>query len=362
MPASILRTARFLRTWLTRRAPVVECEVRVEDEEVTLPATLLRERRSAPLPAWILLHGLTRPGRSHAELLRFARALASAGAVVVIPEIREWTQLRLAPDRALPAIVAAVAGLKESGLAREPPGVVGFSFGAPQALRAAATSDLRGRIGAVVGFGAYFDVTRTVRFQLTGEHEWKGRRCRLTPDPYGRWIMAANHLTDVPGHADAGDVSRALWRLAAQAGDRQVPADDPALDPLRDELRGEVAPSRRGLFDAFARRAGPAPEGARELGDALAAAALRKTPELHVTGCLGSVDCPVELVHGREDRLIPFTETLRLAAAFPAEAALQVTVTALFSHSRNRPIRAGVRAVREGWRFVRMLRRMVSLV
>jgi len=311
----------------------------------------------------VVFHGVTRPGRSHASLVRFARALAASGSAVLLPEIREWVELELAPERTVPVTRSCVTFLAREVATTERPGLVGFSFGAPQAVRTAAHPSLQGRVGGVVGFGSYFDLERTFRFQLTGRHEWEGRRWTLDPDPYGRWIIGANYLTEVPDHSDAGDVARALWSLAAEAGDRQVPADDPVLQASVERVREEIAPRRRPLFDLFAPPEGqtPDPGALRELAHDVARAAARVSPELDVRPWLDRVPCPVELVHGRGDRLIPFTETLRLAAAFPPRAPLNVAITGLFAHSGEAPVRAGLRAVREGWRFFRALRRVIRL-
>lgn len=363
MAGPSIRTLRFLGAWLFRRAAVEEREVVLAHGDERLPATLLRPRSEPASAAWIALHGVTRPGRRHTALLRFARALAASGAEVLLPEIREWMELRLAPERTVPVTRACVDHFERRGAVGDRPGLVGFSFGAPQALRAAADPALRHRLGGVVGFGAYFDLERTFRFQLTGEHELGGERERLDPDPYGRWIIAANYLTDVSEHRQATDVAHALRRLAEEAGDRQISADDPALQPLRRDLRCRIPPARRSLFDLFAPTPGHDRDEAQldELARRVAKAARRAAPELDVRRHLDRVACPVELIHGRDDRLIPYSETLRLRDAFADDAPVNVLITGLFSHSRERPIRARVESVREGWRFFRALRRVLTL-
>lgn len=363
MAGPTLRTLRFARAWLSGSEPAEVRETVVDDGRESLPATVVEPRKAPVSGSWIALHGVTRPGRRHPQLLRFARAFASGGVRVLLPEIREWTELRLAPERTVPVVRACVDHLDRAGSVTRPPGLVGFSFGAPQAVRAAADPTLRDRLGGVVGFGAYCDVERTFRFQLTGRHEWRGRKEHLEPDPYGRWIIAANYLARTSGHEDAGDVADALRRLAAEAGDRRVPAADPVLRPLRGELRAGLPGERRPLFDLFAPAAGerPDPEAAGELASRVARAALRASPALEVRDRLSDVGCPVELIHGRSDRLIPYTETLRLREAFPDGVPVNALVTSLFTHSRGSRIRLGLSSLREGWTLFRTLRRVVAL-
>jgi len=365
MISAPVRTARFLVSWLTGRSPVTDREVECEDRGERFPATLYAPKRGGRRrPSWIVLHGITRPGRRHPALTRFARALASSGTLAVVPEIEAWTELRLAPERTVPAVRAALGVLEEeTGEERPLPGLVGFSFGAPQVVLAALHPDLRGRLAGVAGFGGYCDLHRTVTFHFTGEHAWEGKSYHRRPDPYGRWVIGANYLTGIPGHEDAGDVARALWRLAALAGERQIESWDPRFDPVKGQLREGVAAPRRGLFDLFAPPADQEPDRA-------AAEAL--VPEL-VQACREASDlmdplphlevppCPVRLVHGRSDHLVPFTETLRLERAFPGGSDVEATITGLFAHSGESPLRAGFETMREGAVFVGALGTVLGL-
>lgn len=351
------RTVRFLTRWLTGRGAVREEEIGMAEGGAG-PATLYRPPSpSRPLPSWIVLHGITRPGRRHPALIRFARSLAASGASVLVPEIPEWRELALAPEVTVPVLRRSLATLEARPEAADrPPGVVGFSFGSPQALLGAGEPSLDGRLAAVVGFGGYCDLERTVRFQFTGEHEWRGRKRRLRPDPYGRWVIGANVLPWTDGRRGAHQVAGALHRLAADAGDRQAPAWEPSLDALKLDLRRSLAPSHRDLFDLFAPPSDrePDPAGSRSLIPELVRAARAHSPRLDPGRMLGSLPCPVHLLHGRDDRLIPFSETLRLQEALPEDARVHATVTRLFAHSGGSRAR-GIRIVGEAWRFARAL-------
>jgi len=332
------RAIRFGRGWMSGRFDVEEVDTVVDRGIDTVPGTLFLPRAGGgALPGWVVLHGITRPGRAHPQLLRFARSLASTPAVVLVPEIPEWRELQLAPDSAVPTIKAAVLALDarpETAPGRI--GLLGFSFGAPQAIVASTDPVLDGHLAGVVGFGGYCDMERTVRFQFTGRHEWKGRQQVLAPDPYGRWVVGANYLTQVPGLEDAGEVQQALWRLAAEAGDRGIPAASPVYDELKDSERHGIAPRHRELYDLFAPPAGSLgdPDAAEPVAVGLAAAARRASPAVDPRPYLDRVRLPVRLLHGLQDELIPYTETLRLKESFPPGADVDAFVTGLFAHSK----------------------------
>ncbi len=374
---STFRTLRFGLTWSGRAPAPPRREVVLDGEGGSVSAHLYSPEAGGTgggsvglgahprVPAWIVLHGITRPGRDHPSLVRFSRALASTGALVLVPEIPEWKRLELAPRRTAAAVRAGVEALddEESGGPR-PVGLVGFSFGGPQGLCASARPGLTGRLDAVVSWGGYADLERTFRFQFTGVHEWEGRRHRLRPDPYGRWVVGANLLPSASGFGNAEDVAQALHTLAARAGDSRIPAGDPALNPVTKEVRGRLCPSRRDLFDLFAPvgRPDPTEEEVEGVVQALLAAAARENPELDPSPLLPSVRTRARLLHGRGDRLIPFTETLRLERSLPREALTRTAITGLFAHSGGAGAASVLGNLRESARFGRALQDILTLL
>jgi pimeloyl-ACP methyl ester carboxylesterase len=362
-------TIGFLREYLRPRSHAVQVsELLYHREGKPLPATLYRpasgQRR---LPAWVLLHGLTCSGRQHPSLDRFARAVAASGAVVLVPEVPEWCQLQVAAAVTGPTILGAaqlLAGLEDVDPDRI--GVIGFSFGATQALVAATEPGIETHVRGIAAWGGYCDLHSLFVFGITGEHELDGVRYRLDPDPYGRWIMGANYLTGIPGYEDHRELAEALRRLAVEAGTRRTHAWDPAFDPVKAKLREALPAAQRTTFDIFAPPAGRQPpdlEHARALALELADAALRAEPLLDPRPALPCLGVRTLVAHGRDDRLVPFTEGLRLARALPADQARGTTVTSLFAHSGGADRQLGPLGLgREAWRFVRLLQRILTLV
>jgi pimeloyl-ACP methyl ester carboxylesterase len=360
------RTVRYAHAWLAGTDRCIEEDVVLDRDGTTIHATLARpEKIEEPLPAWVVLHGVTRRGRRHEQLARFIRSIVSTGAVAIVPEVPEWRALSLAPHLAVPTVKAGVRGLRDSGLARDARvGVIGFSFSAPHAVAATAHPDLREEVAGSVSFGGYCDLERTFRFLMTGTHEWNGRRYRLTPDPYGRWIVGANYLTEVDEHADAGDVASALSELAAYTGDEGIPSLDPRLDAKKAELRARLGVGRGALFDLFAPPSAsrPDPDRAAEVAGAMVAAARRKEPAMEPRAGLAEVCRPVHLLHGRRDNLIPFSESLRLQQALSGAGPTRTTITRLFGHSTQDSFPSMLLAAREVPAFVVALRRVLRLV
>ena len=391
-----MRVARFLRGWFRGQAlhaewgsgegkagadggsawPPEVAGVRAETREVAShpwsgrPPVRARwyvgERAQRPLPGWLLLHGVAVQGPDHPALVRFAAAVASSGAAVMVPEVPTWSRLDLDPAPADPIVERAVEYLIEDSMVA-PGGVTlaGFSFGCPQAIRLAAELGTAGRLRGVVGFGGYCDLEAAVRFGLTGAYEHEGRPRRAEPDPYGRWVLGANYLHRTPDCEGAEEASEALRALAREAGERGLLAWDPFYDAMKSELAAPMSARNRELFRVFAPPAGAEPDAAaaERIVPLIARAARRAHPHLELPRSLDVAALPpVRLLHGLDDPLVPFTETLalerRLREAHPA-VDLRTTVTSLFGHAREAaPMRS---RPGEAVRFLAAMREMLSL-
>jgi dienelactone hydrolase len=362
-------TARFFREYLRpTEGSTVADEVCYQRADEQVEATVYRpSRQRGPLPGWLVLHGLTRPGRRHPGLIRFARAIARSGSIVMVPEIPEWRELHVAPAVTIETIRAAVRALQQrDDVSHGHVGLFGFSFGATQALIAASDEQTAGQLHGLASWGGYGDIRRLFRFGLSGLHELDGVTYETRPDPYGAWVMAANYLTQVPGYSGAAAVERSLFELALESGERRVYAWDPVYDATKIRLRATLPADQRDLFDLVAPLTSAPPPDVQQclaLADAIADTALRVDPLLDPGPFLPAVRVPVLVAHGRDDRLIPFTESVKLARALPARHLVGVTITSLFQHSGGTQSGLGpLGLAREGMRFLLLLRHVLRMV
>ena len=302
-----------------------------------------------------------------------ARAFTAAGRQALVPEVPLWTALQVRPSEAEPSIRAALAWIDEdAGLPADRVGVMGFSVAGTWALEAAA-GELRDRFRAVAAMAAYGDFRRMPQAMIHGEHAWDGHTYQQRPDPYGRWIMGANLLPQLPAGTYGREASRqaaaeALQQLAVTAARHGAPADAPVYDPLIRQLRRTLPPAVLPTWDLLAPASDqPNPEAAsgRALADAFADTALEGCPELDPAGRVADVTARVMLFHGRTDRLVPLTESLRLASLLPARARTQTTISQLVGHRKltsGQGIRHPILLTKEGRGFVQFVRAMLSAV
>ena len=333
----MLRVARFLTSFARTEKRELAEEVRLRTPSGDGEALLVRPRSGGVVPGWIVLHGITVPGRHHPVLRRFVHALAASGAAVLVPDIPSWRRLRLDPTAADEAIRSSIEYLRSHpGIRPGPLNVLGFSFGGTHALVSASKSGIREHVGGVVAFGALCDLARSTRFMFTGEHEWRGSRGRLDPDPYGRWIIAGNYLRLVPEFSHMSALTDAALRIAAEAGRVGIYAADPIYDEMKARLRAELPTDERVLWDVIAPPSDRRPDisAAADLAERIErAVAASDDPIVDPRAHFEGLDQRIVLAHGMDDRLIPFTEGFRLREALPETVDSRLYITRLYAHS-----------------------------
>lgn len=269
-------------------------------------------RPVSPRGALVLVHGLSRHGRRHPELQRLARLLAARGQLVVVPELPGLTAFRLG-GREVDEVAATIGHARRSGL---PTGVAGFSFGAGPALLAAAEHPGLRVVGA---FGGYADLRHVITFITTGVHGWQGRRHVETQLDYNRWKL----LALLAGFVEPPPDRQRLDAIAARR------LDDPGADT--GALAAALGPAGRAVLALVTNRR---EERVAELLAALPAAARAGLDRLSVVAAVTRLSAPLLLAHGAADDSIPYTESLRLAAAAPGRSRLVLLRT--FHHTGPR--------------------------
>lgn len=225
----------------------------------------------------VLVHGYAPAGKAEPRVRWAAGLLARAGFDVAVPTIPGLTRGRLRPDDVRPVVAALAARTT-------PTAIVAVSVGAGPALLAAADPAVRDRVRVVLTLGGYASAPELLRFFLTGEYAWREVRGRVVHEPaVVRWFLEANaDLLDAPAREALADPGRAAAALAH-----------------------------------------PRPEVARLL------AAL--SPER----VIDRVKARLVLVHGVNDRAVPYTESLRLAAARPRRT--RVVLVRVLDHVEAAP-------------------------
>ena len=263
-------------------------------------------------PALVLVPGAAPKGKDDPRLRAFAGSLARIGFVVLVPDIPGLRRLRVQASDARD-IADAVAHLAARAGAGAKVGVVAISYSVGPAVLAALRPGSRDSIAFVFGIGGYYDLTSVVTYFTTGYFRerpgtpWRRRR----PNRYAKWVfvLSNSHFIDNPhDYALVRNIARRKWA-------------DPGADVAA--LIARLGPEGRRIMALVENRD---PGKVTALLRGLPAAARREMQALDLKGRdFSGLGARLILVHGRDDAIIPYTESQRLArAAGPARARLFV--------------------------------------
>lgn len=304
---SPLRTVEAVRLLRDLSDPPAADLGAVTRQEIAGPADLYRGP-DAPEAALLVVPGAAEAGRRDGRLVAFAADLARADFLVMVPELAGSDPLRVSAADA-EAVAAAVLRLTEAaGVPRV--GLVGVSYAAGPALLAALRPEVAERVAFVAVIGGYHDITAAVTYMTTGFYAAPG----------GAWVR---------GPVD----ERARWLFLRANADRVAPADTALLrtiaerrlrDPLApvDALTGDLGPEGRAVWRLLSN---DDPEAVPDLIAALPDSLRQEIAALDLAGRdLSGLTADVVLIHGRDDPLVPHTESASLAARLGERADLFV--------------------------------------
>jgi pimeloyl-ACP methyl ester carboxylesterase len=259
-----------------------------------------------PRAGVVLVPGAARGGKDDPRLVAFANTLARARFVVLVPDIESLRELKVSPADAR-AVADAVRHLSAAipGPDRKTVGIVAISYAAGPAVLAALEEDARAHVRFVLSIGGYYDLEAVVTFFTTGYYRVPGndRWLHREPNAYGKWVFVKSNAERLESPKDRVTLS--------EMADRK-------LDDLRADV-GALAASLDGEGRrVWALLANADPNSARGLIADLPPAVRRDLVALDISRRdLSRLAARLILVHGRDDAIIPFTESEAFAAKLP---------------------------------------------
>lgn len=296
-------------------------EYTIEDRQHSADLYLSAEGAQAGI---VLIPGVVAEGKDDRRLVALANTLARLRFAVLIPEI---TGLRRFHTRASDVRVMADAfrylrsqpTLAPAGRA----GFAGFSYGVGVVLLAALEPDIREQVDFILGFGGYYDMRNIITFFTTGYYH---------DDVTGKLKYRYPHyyLKQVFTHSNAD--------LLRQAKDRKILhalAESEDAGDLESEL-GELAPDALALYNLIMNEN---PGRVSELFDKLSPAVRKELDGINpARRDLSQLHAQVILLHGRGDTMIPYTESIAIAQALPAEQR-KLFIIEGYAHTNVKPKR-----------------------
>ena len=256
--------------------------------------------------ALVVVPGLTPEGKDDALLVPFVTSLARTRFEVLVPDIENFRRQQVRAEDAQP-VADAIRHLSErGGDAPRPVGLVAISYAAGPALLAALEPETGRRVAFIGLIGGYHDMEAVTAFFTTGyfrgasEEDWRYRE----PNVYGKWFFVESNAPRLADQRDRTLLTEMARRKRA----------DPAADVA--ELAGRLGPEGRSVHALLENQD---PERVPALIAQLPAAIREPLAALDLKRRdLSRLRAQVILIHGRDDPIIPVTESEALARALPA--------------------------------------------
>lgn len=296
-----------------RQSVAFKVNGRVHTGDLYLPAV------AEPAAGIVLVPGAVPEGKDDPRLVAFAMTLARARFAVLAPELPGFRALRVRPTdaREVADAFAYLAGRPDLAPGGRT-GIVAFSYAVGPAVLAALEPDIRERVRFIVAVGGYHDLFRAIRFFTTGYFDEDGKGGYVKPDDYGRLVFAYG--------------AKAYLR---------APRDHELIEAIAERKRRDMAADVSDLIAGLSREAKAVYEVAVNPDPARFPALLAGLPPAMLADLdalslhnkdLGRLKARLLLVHGRNDNLIPYPESLALAQAAPQGKARVWLINRVLGH------------------------------
>ena len=310
-------------TSLTKKEVEVSCGDRVIKAWVYIP-------RGAIRGIYLISPGFHFQGPSDPRFIRFNSILASAGFLIMAPFIEDYINMKLLPTAEVD--FRACFDYLESMEERPPeikPGIFSVSFGSLLAMRLAGHKDYKERVGGLIIFGGYADWDETLRFFLTGllNGEMVAKR-----DPLCRPVVFLNLLDCIqPEPKDPEKLIHAWKEYIQTSWPGSFYLERKNYEALAYKISEKLEGRDKELFI----------QGCvfNDEGKKTGLEALDKMKEewvyLDPLVWSSEVSCPVTVIHGRDDDVVPVNQAKRFEKALEHNDNVSICITGLFAHSKN---------------------------
>ncbi|MEC9464934.1 MAG: hypothetical protein VX834_04065 [Myxococcota bacterium] len=278
--------------------------------------------------AFLLAPGLHFLGAPHPRFQRFASILAAAGYLVMSPFVPGYSDMQIKADSHR-VFLAAFDRLCAD--ARVPhgikPAVFGISFGSWLVFKLLTDPERRARVAGAVVFGGYGSFHHAAQFAISGQlngHVSASRDIRNTPAVF-------MHIVDALEKSEPTKslLTEAWLRYMQETWEQDSMRDLQSCLGVAKTISIDLPEECRLLFLIGC--------GVQPGADKLLREALEELDfsYLDVRPSFDRILCPIYLMHGRDDDVIPYTEVDVIRSALPKALHCEIFLTGLYGHSKR---------------------------
>ena len=283
----------------------------------TMVADVYRPASGSRHPGIVLNHGVAAGGMNDLRLINFADALARAGYVALVPEFINLKEFRVRPSD-VDEVVGSYEYLERRlDVDAERVGLFGFSYAGGLAVLAANDPRIAERVRFCFLLGSYYDLRSIVTYATTGYYREGDEWVYMEPRHTGKWAFLRNSLELIEDDTDR--------RLLTRIANSKLEDDRSDVSASADSLGEEGAK----LYELMVNED---PAAAAGIIDDLSPGILEYFDALSLPGNIDNVTARLIIAHGRDDNLMPYTESILLTENAPPGATVQLRILESFQH------------------------------
>ncbi|MCX4186530.1 hypothetical protein [Methylophaga sp. OBS4] len=272
-----------------------------------------------PLAALVLVPGLAEAGKNDPRLKSFATTLARVRFLVLVPDLPNLRALKV-KEEDVQGLVDTFEYMQSLPQASNniPSGIGAFSYAAGPAVLAALNASICEQVNFVLGVGGYYDLNQVIRFFTTGYFRRQGEWQYLEPNRYGKWVFILSNV-DLLRNADDRRILRTIAKHKLRNPEAQNDELKKQLMPAAqvDDLEQQLTPEGESVLALIENRD---PALSQSLIAKLPAEIRAQLEALNIASQdLSQLEAQLILLHGTDDTIIPYTESIALSKAVPAD-------------------------------------------
>jgi hypothetical protein len=254
------------------------------------------------LASIVLIPGVAEQGKDDLRLIAFATTLARSRFMVLVPEISNLRELKIRVEDSRTIIDAFTylisrPELPEQGQA----GIGAFSYAVGPAVLAALDPEIREKIDFILSVGGYYNVEQVITFFTTGYFKNDNGWQYIKPNEYGKWVFVLSNIERLSIQTD-----KDIFHEIAQ---RKMDNPNASIDDLTSYLSAEANSILTLLKNQNHNQT-------TQLITGIPYAIRTDLDALDLSNKnLSQLNAKLILLHGIDDDIIPYTESILLSKA-----------------------------------------------
>ncbi len=148
-----------------------------------------------PLASIVLIPGVAEQGKDDSRLVAFATTLARSRFMVLVPDIPNLRDLKVRAEDSRTIIDAYTYLISRPEFpAQGQAGMGAFSYAVGPAVLAALDPQIRERVNFILSVGGYHDIEQVITFFTTGYFQNDNGWQYLEPNEYGKWVFVLSNV------------------------------------------------------------------------------------------------------------------------------------------------------------------------